>query len=237
MKLTGTIADRTRSSATQNLPSSLRQSSQAVTDCLQRYKDANNFALTFTPQMQKTFCADRDRVFGGYAPTLATMRKAFGDDKTEAWITCQLKDLSEFAGCQDKITIPQMVTLAQIITATYPYIKATEFMLFCWQMKSGKYGKFYGTVDPMVIASALRTFDIERRDDLARIENQRRKAQQKKDDQQHQPRVDAFRAKCEYYGVDPLAIIRNADLFNGSLTPEEARQKLRERENNAKSSI
>ena len=219
------------------MPSSLRQSSQAVTDCIQRYKDGDNFALTFTPQMQKLFCADRDRVFGGNAPTLATMRKAFGDDKTEGWITCQLKELSEFAGCQDKITIPQMVTLAQIIAATYPYIKATEFMLFCWQMKSGKYGKFYGTVDPMVIASALRTFDIERRDDLVRIENQRCKVQQAEDDKLHQPRVDAFRAKCACYGVEPLAIIRNADLFNGSLTPEETRQKLHERENNAKSSI
>ena len=31
-------------------------------------------------------------------------------------------------------------------------------MLFFWWFKSGKYGKFYGSVDPMVITSALREF-------------------------------------------------------------------------------
>lgn len=31
-------------------------------------------------------------------------------------------------------------------------------MLFFWWLKSGKYGKFYGNVDPMVITSALREF-------------------------------------------------------------------------------
>lgn len=31
-------------------------------------------------------------------------------------------------------------------------------MLFFWWFKSGKYGKFYGNVDPMVITSALREF-------------------------------------------------------------------------------
>lgn len=31
-------------------------------------------------------------------------------------------------------------------------------MLFFWWFKSGKYGKFYGSVDPMIIVSALKQF-------------------------------------------------------------------------------
>lgn len=31
-------------------------------------------------------------------------------------------------------------------------------MLFLWWFKSGKYGRFYGSVDPLVISSALRDF-------------------------------------------------------------------------------
>ena len=31
-------------------------------------------------------------------------------------------------------------------------------MLFFWWFKSGKYGKFYGSVDPMILTSSLKQF-------------------------------------------------------------------------------
>lgn len=218
-----------------SLPSISGTSSPAVTDCLNRYHDAEQFGLTFAPQYQAKYCKDRDRIFAGNAPTLATMKQAFGVQAAEAWVECQIKELSEFAGCKDKVSVQQGETLAQVIIATYPYIKATELMLFCWQMKAGKYGKFYGTVDPMSIAVGLRQFDQERRADLARIEAQRYKAKVAADDEAHKPAVDDFRAKMDYYGVDALTIVRNEDLFSGSLTPEQAKEALQRRNKAAES--
>lgn len=223
------------SNALRTMPQTLPRTSPAVADCLNRYGNAVQFAETFNPDRQERFSVDRDRVFGGSAPTLATLCQAYGDNPARGWVKAQLVNLSEFAGCQGKITVEQMRTLAQIIIATYPYIKATELMLFCWQMKAGKYGKFYGAVDPMSIAVGLRQFDQERRDDLARIEAQRYKAKIAADDEIHKPAVDNLRAKMYYYGVDALTVVRNEDLFDGSLTPEQAKESLAKRNKAAES--
>lgn len=44
----------------------------------------------------------------------------------------------------------------------YGHYKLTEFMLFFQKFKKCEYGKFYGSVDPMVIMGALDTFNRER---------------------------------------------------------------------------
>lgn len=103
-------------------------------------------------------------------------------------------------------------------------------MLFFWWFKAGRYGRFYGAVDAMVITTALRQFLKDRRDNLARIENERQKTQRDTEDKTHKPRVDAFRAKCKYYGVDALTFIRNEDIFNGYIPPDEAKKRLRNRQ-------
>lgn len=69
-----------------------------------------------------------------------------------------LWDISEFCGCKQKFTSKQMDELAYIIVDGYYWLKVTEMMLFFWWFKSGRYGKFYGSVDPMVITTALREF-------------------------------------------------------------------------------
>ena len=51
-----------------------------------------------------------------------------------------------------------MEDLAYLIVCGYHWLKVTEVMLFFWWFKSGRYGKFYGAVDPMVITTALREF-------------------------------------------------------------------------------
>ncbi len=148
----------------------------------------------------------------------------------ETWIECQIKEMSEYTGCKDKMSVQQTEDIAKIILAAYPFLKATEIMLFFWWFKAGRYGRFYGAVDAMVITTALRQFLKDRRDNLARIENERQKTQRDTEDKTHKPRVDAFRAKCKYYGVDALTFIRNEDIFNGYIPPDEAKKRLRNRQ-------
>lgn len=230
MKLKGTIADLQKKSATLSLRRTSPQSSRAASECIRRYGTAEQFAALFSPQHQAQYCQRADRVFSGNAPTMTTLANAYGHDFAETWIECEVKELSEYTGCKDKITVRQTEDLAKIILSAYPYLMATELMLFFWRFKTGRYGRFYGAVDTMVVTTALRCFMTERRESLARLEQEREKARRDREDAVHLPRVRAFRAKCRFYGVDALTLTHYADLFDGHLSPEQARQALRERQ-------
>lgn len=99
----------------------------------------------------------------GKAPSLQTLTETFGYENTIVWLEIQLKDLSEFAGCKDKLTVQQIDNIARLIAHCYPTFKLTELMYFFVQFKAGKYGKFYGAVDGLKITSALQEFSDERK--------------------------------------------------------------------------
>lgn len=56
----------------------------------------------------------------------------------------------------------QVLDCARTISSMYYYLKVSELMLFFFRFKAGKYGRFYGSVDPMAITSALIDFLDER---------------------------------------------------------------------------
>ena len=154
--------------------------------------------------MQVKYCRDVDRVFFGKAPKLRILAEAYGQHTAESWLTIQLNDLSEFAGCKGKLSKRQYEELAKMILETYPHYNLAEFMLFCHRFKLCRYGRFYGAVDPMVILQSLDKFNEER--EQAHYEHQRtenRKQQEESDrqfnaeKQQYINRVpDAFTTKA-----------------------------------------
>lgn len=121
--------------------------------------------------MQVKYCRDVDRIFFGKAPKLRTLAEAYGQHTAESWLTIQLNDLSEFAGCKGKLSKRQYEELAKMILETYPHYNLAEFMLFCHRFKLCRYGRFYGAVDPMVILQSLDKFNEER--EQAHYEHQR----------------------------------------------------------------
>lgn len=122
------------------------------------------------------FCRDVDRCFFGNAPQLGALCSAYGRDQAQTWLEIQLIDLSEFAGCRDKLTSNQISQLAEIIINTCSHLKLTELMLFFQRFKACDYGRFYGSVDPMVITGALTRFKEQRSAALEkhRMEQERR---------------------------------------------------------------
>lgn len=78
------------------------------------------------------------------------------------WIIPQLYDVSEFCGAKEKLSEEQLKQLAALLANECHWLKATELMLFFYRMKLGKYGQFYGTVDPIVITTSLRKFLADR---------------------------------------------------------------------------
>ena len=107
------------------------------------------------------------------SPSLARMRKDYGDSIVESFVIVAICDLGEFVGCKEKITEFQAEQTAQIMIAQYFYLKVTEIMLFFYWLKSGRYGEFYGTVDGQRILGALPLFLRDRKDIREKIERER----------------------------------------------------------------
>ena len=54
--------------------------------------------------------------------------------------------------------------MVKLVLGEYGMLNVAEFMLFCRRMKLGRYGTFYGSVDPMAIMRSIRMFLRERGD-------------------------------------------------------------------------
>ena len=141
----------------QSLPSTSTKSSQAVS-CIEMFGKAEEFLCTFNPDMQYKYCKEVDRCYTGKAPSLKTISEAYGENITETWLEIQLRDLSEFAGCKDKLSIQQIEQISKVIIMEFGFMKATELMHFFILFKSGRFGKFYGAVDGLAITEALQEF-------------------------------------------------------------------------------
>lgn len=92
------------------------------------------------------------------APSLSRLQGTYGEKTAETWLEIQLRDLAEFSGSKEKMSIQQMEQLSQVIIRNYGYLKVTELMVFFQRFKAGYYGKFYGSVDAMTITTAIREF-------------------------------------------------------------------------------
>ena len=130
------------------------------------------------PALQQ-YCAEHpDRALFGEAPTLVTLRRAYHDEAATMWMMPQLYDLGEYCGVKDKLDKTQMTQLARVIVSEFGFLKVSEIMLFLHRFKAGRYGRFYGSVDPMIIVIALRhDFMNERAGAIGKRERARERAE------------------------------------------------------------
>lgn len=136
------------------------RSSQTYLQKTKKERDA--FLIKFNPDAQLELCRDANDCFFGDYSSLAVIRKDFGDNAPTAWLIPQLLNLSEYCGCKDKLNAMQLKECASIIAREFYFLKVSEIMLFFYRFKSGRYGRFYGSIDPLVITSSLREFLKER---------------------------------------------------------------------------
>ena len=117
-----------------------------------------------------------DCYFGDY-PTIAQLGAEFDRKFPAAWMIAHLHDLSEFCGCKEKLSGHALQQCASTISMEFYWLKISELMLFFHRFKSGKYGRFYGSVDPLVITTSLRDFLKER--SIVIVEHERMEAERK----------------------------------------------------------
>ncbi len=129
-----------------------------MTSCalvLKRYGTADSFSQTFHPQFADKYARHQTRCVIGNAPTLMQMQVSYGVDFTGKWMQAQLFVLGEIVGPAQRMNDSQIRMLASSIVSNYEFLKATDIMLFVSMFRAGRFGHFYGNVDPLVITSAL----------------------------------------------------------------------------------
>ena len=136
-----------------------------------QYGNFSKFLVAFNPDMQYELSADVEDCFFGYYPTLARLDREYCNTASIQWLNIQIYNLNEFCGCKDKMSPQQVLDCARTISTMYYYLKVSELMLFFFRFKAGFYGKFYGSVDPMVITTALSQFCKERGEANAKHDN------------------------------------------------------------------
>ena len=134
----------------------------------------NAFLTKFNPSYQMEICGNSNDCFFGEYPTLAEIRKNYGDKTPSAWLVPQLYNLSEYCGVKDKLEGAPLEETAFVIATEYYYLKISEIMLFFHRFKTGRYGRFYGCVDPLVITTSLREFVKERNAEYIKVEQEER---------------------------------------------------------------
>lgn len=166
--------------------------------------DGMNLLKLFNPTKQTEYTLDVRRAYRGHAPALSGVKEAYGGGTARSWLFVQISDLMEFSGCKGKLSVKQIEELANIILTEYGYLKLTEMMDFFRKFKAGNYGKFYGTVDPMVITCALREFKRERAIILSRLNTQEREERDRTD-----PECIEYKRKYQAYSRKRIFYSRN----------------------------
>ena len=176
------------SSTKSNLPTSLSPTSPATSKLNEIFKKggSNEMLTVYNAKMQVQYCRDVRRCHLGKAPSIGLVANGYGRNIAESWLELQLEDLSNFAGCKEKLDYDQRLELARMMIESYPYYKLTEFMLFFQRFKRCQYGRFYGAVDPMIIFQALQDFAEERNRELTKAEQEKRDAEKAEADRQHE---------------------------------------------------
>lgn len=124
---------------------------------MEKYDTIDEFCKFLNPDVQKYLCKNTEKCIFGDFPTLSMIEKRY-KISASYWIVPQLMNLSQYCGCKDKLTGKSLEECAVLIAQNFYFLKTSELMLFFYLFKSGRYGKFYGSVDPLVIMQALWEF-------------------------------------------------------------------------------
>ena len=140
---------------------------------------ATKILKDFAPNLCAKFANEAlERCFSAKTYTLTQLRLNC-DGLQNSWLSAQITYLNSISGAT-QMTEMQMMMLVSNISQTYGYLKITELMVFFFQLAGGKFGKFYGAIDPMQIMVDLNEFMKYRSVMLDKIESDRRSAERNK---------------------------------------------------------
>ena len=152
---------------------------------MNKYPDPAQFILDYNPDLQfklvRCNATHSELALNDSIPSLGLLSSTYGDETPIEWLKIQFGSLNDFAEVSTKIAKEQLSELSEIFLSEYYYINAAEICFFIARFKSGKYGRFYGSIDPLKITSAMLDYVSERRKDIERKERERYRNQREKE--------------------------------------------------------
>lgn len=140
------------------------------------------------------------------SPTLAQLQLHYGAEIAEIVVELCIQRLNDYVGVSRKLSPGNGEYLARLIIAEHGCLKPAELQLFFQRLKSGRYERFYGAVDPVAIMYSLESF-MEERSNI--IERERKAAQQAADAERNRRFAEAHRrydSLVEEGKIDPVAL-------------------------------
>ena len=180
-----------------NLPVAMQQLSPDVLQktmlVRQNYGSRSEFITKLNPSTQLAVGRMGDQAHFDGSPSLAILRKTYGEGFPTTWLLPQIFDLVVYSNSKGTLNEQQAEFLAEAIAQEYFFLTSSELLLFFYRFKLGKYGHFYGTVDPMRITQALNEFCDERVHAIAKREKEEEKRRHAKESKNAKP------INCEEY--------------------------------------
>ena len=170
-----------------------------------KYSRSEDFLARVNPDTAPAFARNTSAAIMGDYPTLADINIAYGPSFSQQWLVPQIASLALYTGAKNIDTYQQR-SLASVIATEYYYLKVTELLLFFYRFKTGRYGRFYGSVDPMVITCALRDFINERNELLERYELEERERKEIEEKKRNPPMT-----REEWLEIKTLIAMYNSD--------------------------
>ena len=108
------------------------------------------------------------------------------------WVELQIIRLSELCGAKDKINNTQTAFCAEVILAQYGYLKVTDLLLYFSNLTAGKYGYFYGAIDPQRILAWINDYLRDRNIICEQYESRLEAAQQARLEAEHKGKTVTY---------------------------------------------
>lgn len=185
----------------------------------QRYGNRNEFLTSQNPDAQISVGRLGDQAHFTGSPSLVVLKKTYGENFPVMWLMPQIFDLVVYCNSKSTLNEQQAQFLAEAIAQEYYFLSSDELLLFFYRFKLGKYGHFYGSVDPMRITQALDTFCDERLRAIAEHDKQeeRRRAEEEED-----VKVINCKEYCERHGYPVMDRVHDIILYEMRKEAEEA---------------
>lgn len=100
---------------------------------------------------------------------MSQLKKVYGEKAILALIQAWVFDLGNFVGVKEKANESQLRELSELFYEEAYFLNLAEMGLFFNRVKRGKYGEFFGSIDPLKILKFLDEFLVERNQAVAEL--------------------------------------------------------------------
>lgn len=156
---------------------------------IERYGAYGSFCRVFSLENVQRFCAHPGRCINGDAPSMASVKHAYGVPSAKLWLKALAADFAANAVNRSdrRMTEEQLDDWADTALAEWGYLTVTEWMLFFHKAKAGKFGSLYNDVNCIRLSEMVNDFvyGSYRQRLKEQFEHERQKADRAREEAEH----------------------------------------------------